>query len=83
MWACMRPLQSAHAAAELVCRGLVVVLVCYVMSTAAVGHVIRSTRLLYNSIAQMLRVYSMLPSILGVSSMLRTRSAESIRVLAA
>ena len=39
MWACTRPLQSAHAAAELVCRGQVVVLVSYVMSTAAVGRV--------------------------------------------
>ena len=27
MWACTRPLQSVYAAAELVCRGRVVVLV--------------------------------------------------------
>ena len=47
MWACTRPLQSVHAAAELVCRGQVVVLGSHVMSTAAVGRVI----LLYNSIA--------------------------------
>ena len=40
VWACTRPLQSVHAAAELVCRGRVVVLVSYVMSTAAVGRVI-------------------------------------------
>ena len=38
-WACTRPLQSVHAAAELVCGGRVVVLVSYVMSTAAVGRV--------------------------------------------
>ena len=39
--ACTRPLQSVHAAAaELVCRGRVVVLVSYVMRTAAVGRVI-------------------------------------------
>ena len=50
VWACTRPLQSVHAAAELVCRGRVAVLVSYVMSTAAVGRVIlRSTRLPYNS----------------------------------
>ena len=47
-WACTRPLQSVHAAAELVCRGRVVVLVSYVMSTAPVGRV---ARLLYCSIA--------------------------------
>ena len=35
----VRPLQSVHAAAELVCRGRVVVLVSYVMSAAAVGRV--------------------------------------------
>ena len=35
VWACRRPLQSVHAAAELVYRGRVVVLVSYVMSTAA------------------------------------------------
>ena len=40
MWACTRPLQSVHAAAELVGRGRVVVLVSYVMSAAAVGRVI-------------------------------------------
>ena len=40
VWACTRPLQSVHAAAELVRRGRVVVLVSYVMSTAAVGRVI-------------------------------------------
>ena len=40
MWACTRPLQSVYAAAELVCRGRVVVLVSYVMSTAAVGRAI-------------------------------------------
>ena len=40
MWACTRPLQSVHAAAELVCRGRVVVLVSYVMSTAAVRRVV-------------------------------------------
>ena len=40
MWACTRPFQSVHAAAELVCRGRVIVLVSYVMSTAAVGRVI-------------------------------------------
>ena len=40
MWACTRPLQSEHAAAELECRGRVVVLVSYVMSTAAMGRVI-------------------------------------------
>ena len=39
MWATRRR-QSVHAAAELVCRGRVVVLVSYVMSTAAVGRVI-------------------------------------------
>ena len=39
MWACTRPLQCVHAAAELVCRGRVV-LVSYVMSAAAVGRVI-------------------------------------------
>ena len=48
MWACTRPLQSVHAAAELVCRGRVVVLVSYGMSTADVGRVY--TRLLYISI---------------------------------
>ena len=37
VWACTRPLQSVHAAVELVCR---VVLVSYAMSTAAVGRVI-------------------------------------------
>ena len=40
LWACTRPLESVHAAAELVCRGRVAVLVSYVMSTAAVGCVI-------------------------------------------
>ena len=40
VWGCARPLQSVHAAAELVCRGRLVVLVSYVMSTAAVGRVI-------------------------------------------
>ena len=42
VWACARPLQSvqAAAAAELACRGRVVVLVFYVLSTAAVGRVI-------------------------------------------
>ena len=40
MWACTRPLQSVNAAAELVCRGRVVVLVSYDMSTAAVGRVL-------------------------------------------
>ena len=40
----MRPLQSVHAAAELVCRGRVVVLVSYVMSTTAVGRVILDYR---------------------------------------
>ena len=39
-WTCTRPLQSVHAAAELVCRGRVVVFVSYIMSTAAVGRVI-------------------------------------------
>ena len=29
VWACTRPLQSMHAAAELVCRGRVVVLLCH------------------------------------------------------
>ena len=43
VWACTRPLQSVYAAADLVCRGLVVVLVA-VMSTAAVGRVV----LMYN-----------------------------------
>ena len=38
VWACTRPLQSVHAAAELVCRGRVVVLLS--MSTAAVGRVL-------------------------------------------
>ena len=38
-WACTRPLQPVHAAAKLVCRGRVVVLVSYVKSTAAVGRV--------------------------------------------
>ena len=37
VWACMRPLQSVRGAAELVWCGRVVVLVSYVMSTAAVG----------------------------------------------
>ena len=46
VWACTRPLQSVYAAAELVYRGRVVVLVS-VMSTDAVGRVL----LLYNSIA--------------------------------
>ena len=41
MWACTRPLQSVHAAAELVGRGRVVVLVSSVRSTAAVGRVSR------------------------------------------
>ena len=41
VWTCTRPLQSVHVAAELVCRGRVVVLVSYVMSTAAVGRVIK------------------------------------------
>ena len=45
MWARTRPLQSAYAAAELVCRGRVVILVS-VVSTAAVGPAI----LPYNSI---------------------------------
>ena len=40
VWACTRPLQSVHAAAELVCRGRAVVLVCSVVSTAAVGRAI-------------------------------------------
>ena len=40
MWACTQPVESVHAAAELVCRGRVVVLVSYVMSTAPVGRVI-------------------------------------------
>ena len=40
VWACTQPLQSVHAAAELVCRGRVVVLVSYVISTAPVGRVI-------------------------------------------
>ena len=39
VWACTRPLQSVHAAAELVCRGRVVVLVSLVISTAPVGRV--------------------------------------------
>ena len=39
MWACMRLLQSVYAAAEIVCRGRVVVLVS-VMSTAAMGRAI-------------------------------------------
>ena len=39
VWACTGPLQSVHAAAELVCRGRVVVLVSYYMSTAYVGRV--------------------------------------------
>ena len=39
VWACTRPLQSVHAAAELVCRRRVVLLVSYVMSTAVVGRV--------------------------------------------
>ena len=52
MWACTRPFQSVHAAAELVCRGRVIVLVSYVMSTAAVGRVILDYQdpVLYNSI---------------------------------
>ena len=49
MWACTRPLQSVHAAAELVCRGRVVVLVSYVMSTAAVGRVIPYNRIAYKN----------------------------------
>ena len=40
MWACTRPLHSAHAEAELVGRGRVVILVSCVMSIAAVGRVI-------------------------------------------
>ena len=40
VWACTRPLQPVCAAAERVCRGRVVVLVSYVMSTAAVGRAI-------------------------------------------
>ena len=40
VWDCTRPLKSVHAAAELVCLGRVVVLVSYVMSTAAVGRII-------------------------------------------
>ena len=51
MWACTRPLQSVHAAAELVCRGRVVVLVSYVMSTAAVGDGILDYLVLYNNSA--------------------------------
>ena len=48
--ACTRPLQSVYAAAELVCRGRVV-LVSYVMSTAdAVGRVILD-KCLYTGIA--------------------------------
>ena len=39
-WACTRPLQSVHAAPELVCRGRVVVLlVSYAMRIAAMGRV--------------------------------------------
>ena len=49
MWACTRPLQSVYAAAELVCRGRVVVLVSYVMSTAAVGRVIPYNRIAYKN----------------------------------
>ena len=40
VWACTQPLQFVHATAELVYRGRVIVLVSYVMSTAAVGRVI-------------------------------------------
>ena len=40
VWACTRPLQSVHAAPELVCRGRVVVLVSYVVSTDSLGRVI-------------------------------------------
>ena len=40
VWACTRPLHSAHAEAELVGRGRVVILVSCVMSIAAVGRVI-------------------------------------------
>ena len=40
VWACARPLQSVHAAAELVCLGRVDVLISYVVGTAAVGRVI-------------------------------------------
>ena len=42
VWACVyaTALQPVNAAAELVCRGRVVVLVSYVMSTAAVGRAI-------------------------------------------
>ena len=49
MWTSTRPLQSEYAAAELVCRGRVVVLVS-VMSTAAIGRVMLLI-VLYNSIA--------------------------------
>ena len=50
VWACTRPLQSVNTAAELVCRGRVV-LVSYVMSTAdAVGRVILD-KCLYTGIA--------------------------------